>query len=203
MLASLASTRNSSRCPSSNTCSWSEKTAIAPIAWSYATSGTQQKHPHFAQGLHSQLLHFRNEVVANQYRLPRSNHILRQVIPGAAAAPRQARPSANFQVKAHLVANRIELGNIEILDIKQPPQFLPDLTEQIFLVQRRAQRPPDFVQHVQFFGAPRSLLHQVTVLHRHADLVSQRQQQAILRRRESPAVRRSQQQHAERLLFRL
>src|SRR5262249_31721601 len=103
----------------------------------------------------------------------------------------------------NLVVQRIQLDNVKVLDRKQPAQLFPNLVQQIFFVQRRAQRASDFIQDVQLFRSPRSLLHQVAILDRHPDLVAQRQQQPQFRRRKSPIVGRSQQQHAERLLLRL
>ena len=152
---------------------------------------------------HAKLLRLFQKILANQNRLPRPNHILVQVISRRPRPLRHPHPVDHFQIEQDLFVQRIELHDIKILHRKQPPQLFPNLVQQIFFVQRRAQRAPDLVQHVQFFRPPRSLLHQITILDRHPDLMTQRQQQPQFRRRKSPVVRRPQQQHAKRLLLRL
>ena len=68
-------------------------------------------------------------------------------------------------------------------------------------MQRGAEGPSDFIQYVELFGAPRSLLNQVAVLDGHADLVAQRQEKPQLGGREAPAVRRAEKQDSESLLL--
>ena len=110
-------------------------------------------------------------------------------------------PVDHLQVEIHFIANRVELRNVEIFHVEEPPQLFPYFAHQVFFVERGAERAADFVEHVQFFGAPRSLLNQVAVFHRHPDLMSQRQEQAEFRGSEASAVRCAQEEHAEGLLF--
>ena len=60
-----------------------------------------------------------------------------------------------------------------------------------------AQGAADFVQDVQLFAAPRSLLNQIAIFDGHADLVAQGEEQAQFGRSEIAIVRRAQQQDAE------
>ena len=99
------------------------------------------------------------------------------------------------------VAQRIQFRDIEILHVEEPPQLLPHFPGQVFFVQRGAERAADFVQYVKLFAPPRRLLNQVAVLYGRADLVPQREEQPQLRRCKAPAVRCSEKQHPEGLLF--
>ena len=99
------------------------------------------------------------------------------------------------------VAQRIQFRDIEILHVEEPPQLLPHFPGQVFFVQRGAERAADFVQYVKLFAPPRRLLNQIAVLYGHADLVPQREEQPQLRRCKAPAVRCSEKQHPEGLLF--
>src|SRR5271155_2838261 len=54
---------------------------------------------------------------------------------------------------------------------------------------------------MQLFGAARALLHQVAVLDGHADLLTEREKQAQLRRSETAVIRSSEQQSAEDVLL--
>ena len=44
-----------------------------------------------------------------------------------------------------VVADGVERSDIEIFHVEEAAQFLPDFTEQIFLVERRAEGAADFV----------------------------------------------------------
>src|SRR6202158_1047232 len=156
-----------------------------------------------AKRFHSELLHFFDVVVADQHGLARSYDVFGEVITRGPAALGHAHPGDYFEMKPHFVADRIELPDIKIFDIEEPPQFFPNFAEQIFFVERGAQRAPNLIQHVQFFGAPRSLLHQVAVLDSHANLVAQGEEQPVFGGSEPPAIGSAQQQNAEGLFFRL
>ena len=99
------------------------------------------------------------------------------------------------------VAKPIELGDVEILDVEEPAQLLPDFLGEVFLVQRGTERSADFIQHMKFFGAARGLLNQVAVLHRHADLVAEGEKQAQLGGSKAAVVWCAEQQHAKSLFF--
>ena len=127
-----------------------------------------------AHRLNAEFFHLGHEIVADQNRLPRADDVFGEVIPSRPRALGHTRAVDHFQIETHFVAQRIEFGNVEILHVEQAAEFFPHFAHQVFFVERRAQRAPDFVEHVEFFGAPRSLLDQVAVLDGHADLMSQR-----------------------------
>ena len=99
------------------------------------------------------------------------------------------------------IAQRIELRDVEVFHIEEAAQLLPHFPREVFLVQRGAQSAADFIQYVKLFRAPRSLLNQVAVLDRHADLVPEREEKPKFRGRKAPVVRCAEEEHAERLFF--
>ncbi len=159
--------------------------------------------PARANGIDAKFLGFFHVIVANQDRLPRADDVFGYVVAGRAGALRHARAIDHFQIKGHLVTGGIERGDIKIFDIKEPAQFFPYFAKQIFLVERGAESAADFVEHVQLFGAARSLLNEVAVFDGHADLVAQSQQQSELGRGEAATIGGAQEQNAEGTLFRL
>ena len=151
--------------------------------------------------LYPKLLHFFGVMLPNQDRLPRPYDVFGDVIAHGLRPLRHEHSVDHFEVKSEFVANRVKRSDIKILHVEEPPQLLPNLPQQIFLVQGGAERATDFVQHMQLFRAARSLLNQIAVLDGHPDLVAQSEQQPQFGRSKPPAVRRAEQQHAKRLLL--
>jgi hypothetical protein len=111
-----------------------------------------------ADGFDAELFDFIDIIFANQNRLPRSNDVFGEMVSGGARAPRHAIAGDDFQFKAKFVVHRIELSDVEIFNVKEAAQLLPNFLGELLSLQRRAEDAPDFVEHVQFFGAARSLL---------------------------------------------
>ena len=131
-----------------------------------------------ANGFDPQFFYLVDVILPDQHRLPRSNQILGKVISCRARAPGHAVSGNDFQIKTKFVAERVQLGDVEVFHVEQPAQFFPDFLGEVFLLQRGAQDAADFVEHVQLFRAAGSLLDQVAVLDGHADLMAQRKQEA-------------------------
>src|SRR2546430_1549790 len=142
-----------------------------------------------ADGFDAELFDFICIIFTNQNRLPRSNDVLGEMVSGVARAPRDAIAADDFQLKVKFVAHRIELGDVEVFDVEEAAQFFPDFFGEFFFLQRGAEDAADFVEHVQFFGAARSLLNQVAVLDGHTDLMAESQKKAQLRGRKAAIIR--------------
>src|SRR5260370_5221494 len=125
-----------------------------------------------AKRLYTKLLDLGDIVFADQNGLARSNEVLREMVSGGTRASGHAIATDDFQLKAKFVAERVQFGDVNILDVEEPAQFFPDLLAKLFFLQCGTENTADFVEHVQLFGAPRSLLDQITVLDGHADLVA-------------------------------
>src|SRR5213082_2142482 len=124
-----------------------------------------------ADGFDAELFDFICIIFTNQNRLPRSNYVLGEMVSSVARAPRDAIAADDFHLKVKFVTHRIELGDVEVFDVEEAAQFFPDFFGEFFFLQRGAEDAADFVEHVQFFGAARSLLNQVAVLDGHSDLI--------------------------------
>ena len=94
-------------------------------------------------------------------------------------------------------------GDEETARIKDSSHFRINALEQGIQIESRAQSAADIVKDVQLFAAARSLLDQIAVFDRHADLLAECQQQSPLRRGEIAVIGGTEQQHAEDALFRL
>ena len=154
-----------------------------------------------ADGFDSEFLYLGDVILPDQHRLPRSNEILGKVVSCRARAPGHAVSGDDFQIKTKFVAERIQLGDVEVFHVEEPAQLFPDFLGEVFLLQRGAQDAADFVEHVQLLRAARSLLDQVAVLDGHADLMAQCQQEAQLGGGKASVVRSAQKQNAESLFF--
>ncbi len=64
------------------------------------------------------LAHFFNEIVPDQNRLPRANHVFRKEVSRRPGPIWQANAVYDFQVELHFVANRVQRTDIEILHIE-------------------------------------------------------------------------------------
>ena len=156
-----------------------------------------------AQRLDAELLRLAHIIVADEHGLPRPYDVLGEVIAGGASAPRQSLAIHDLEIELDFIAQRVKLGDIEVFHVEEAAQLLPHFPGEVFFVQRRAERPADFIQHVQLFRPPRSLLNQVAVFDRHANLVPERKEKPELRGRKAPTVRCSEKKHSERLFFSL
>src|SRR5262247_3621378 len=102
-----------------------------------------------------QLVHFVQEMVADQDGLPGSNDVFGQKIAGRAGPGRYAHATDDLQLETHFVAPGIERGDIEVFHVEQPAKFLPYLAEQILLVEGGAEGPADFVEDMKLLGTAR------------------------------------------------
>ena len=109
----------------------------------------------------------------------------------------------DFDLEAHFTGSRIVNSDEKAGDVEHAAHFRIDPLEQGVELERRTERPADFIEDVQLLGAPRRLLHQVAVFDRHADLLAESHQQAEFGGRESAIIRRGQQQHAKHAALRL
>src|SRR5215472_92835 len=151
--------------------------------------------------LDAEVFDFLHEILADENGLACSNQILGEVVSRGPSAFGNSTTAEDFEVKANFIAERIELGNIEVFYVEEAAQLLPDFFGEIFFVQGGAERAADFVEHVQLFGATRGLLDQVAVLDSHADLMAKRHQEAQFWGGETPVVRGAEKQDAESLLL--
>jgi hypothetical protein len=97
------------------------------------------------------------------------------MIAGRAVALRHAGAVDDLEIEMDLVTQRIELGDIKVLDVEESSQLFPDFAQKILFVEGGAERAADFVQYVKLFGAPGCLLDEIAVLNGHADLVAERE----------------------------
>jgi len=74
--------------------------------------------------------------------------------------------------KSHLLSLVIVECDEKAAHIEQALHLGINAIEQRIRLKRRAQRPSYFIQNVELFAAPRCLLNQITILHRHPNLVA-------------------------------
>src|SRR5690348_12548701 len=163
--------------------------------------GNAAKTASLANGFDAELSDFIDIIFANQNRLARSNDVFGEMVSGRANTAGHAIAADDFQLKAKFVVDGIELGDIEVFDIEEAAQLFPDFFAEFFSMQSGTEDAPDFVEHVQFFGAARSLLNQVAVLNGHSDLVAERKQKAQFGGSKASIIRGAEQENPKGLLL--
>src|SRR5690348_2562794 len=156
-----------------------------------------------AERIHAEFFGFHDIVIADEHRLPCTDDVFSNVVAGGPAAWRLGCAADDLQIELHLIAKRFQRGDVKVLDIKKAAQLLPNLAEELFLIESGAEGAANFVEDVKLFGSAGSLLDEVAVFNGHADLMAKREQEAVFRRCETPAVRGAKEQNAEGLLLSL
>jgi hypothetical protein len=188
MLASLARTRRSSRWPSS--CFRSVSGRCESADGVVVSDGGTTERAGRADGLYSQFLYFIDEIFADEDGLARAKNIFGDVITGGPRAFGHANGVDHFQFEAYGIAERIKGSEIEILHVEQARNSSQILRRSSrFKVELRS--ASDFIQDVKLFRTPRSLLNQITIFDSHADLVTESEEEAQLRRGKTAIVGRA------------
>src|SRR5580704_2703214 len=154
-------------------------------------------------GFDTELFDFGGVVFANKHGLTRTDDVLRDVIARRAATRRSEDAVGHLDIEAHFVAKRVQRANIKILDVKKAAELFPDFAQEIFLVESRAEGPANLVEDVQLLGAAGGLLDEVAILNGHADLVAEREKQAVFGGSKAAGIRSAQEQYAKGLLLSL
>src|SRR5579859_5741427 len=102
-----------------------------------------------AERIHAEFFSFGDIVIADEYRLPGTNDVFGDVIAGGPAARRLGSAADDFQIELHLIAKRIQRSDVKILDVKKAAQLLPNLAEELFLVESGAEGAANFVEDVK------------------------------------------------------
>src|SRR6476660_4184676 len=74
-----------------------------------------------ANRVDTEFLYFLHVVLTNQNGLPRANYVLCQVIASRTRPLRHSHSIDDLEIKAQLVAVRIESPDVGVLDVKQTP----------------------------------------------------------------------------------
>src|SRR5215472_4183664 len=150
-----------------------------------------------ARGLESEALRFLVEMISNEEGLPLAHYELDKMISLRASAFWLPLAIDHFDLESHFIGFVVVKSDKEAAHVEQSANLRIDTLEKNIRLQRGAQSAADFVENVQFLAAPRGLLNQVAVLHGHADLVSEREQEAQFGGSEIAVVGSAEQKHAE------
>src|SRR5882724_9965904 len=105
----------------------------------------------------------------------------------------------DFNFKTDFILRGAKQSNVKMIDVDQALELGQNGFKKRFGIESGAQRAANFVEHMKLFGAARRLLNEVTVFHRHPNLMAQCEQQAKLGCCKRAAVGRTEEQHTERL----
>src|SRR5580692_6385782 len=130
-------------------------------------------------GLHAEFFDFRGVVLANKHRLTGADDVLGDVVPRGTAARGLELAANHFNVELHFIAQRVKRADVKILHVEEAAELFPNFAEKVFLVEGRTQSAANLIKDVKLLGAPGSLLDEVAILDGHADLVAEREKEAV------------------------
>src|SRR5215813_2885494 len=98
--------------------------------------------------------------------------MLNEIVSRGTRALRQTLAVHDFDLKANVLRFVIVERDEEAAHIHQTANLRVDAVKELIEIERRAERTANFVEDVQLFAAPRSLLDQVAIFDGHADLMA-------------------------------